>query len=76
MHVEERGGLLQIQRVHAGVESRMSGLSFPPKPDGVELAQGRRAAHPRGVAEASVVEVSGGAHIHTRDVASTAVAVA
>jgi hypothetical protein len=75
MHVEERGGLFQIQRVHYGVESRMNSLLFP-EPQSIESAQGRRAASPRGVAEASFVEVSAWAHIHTRNVAPAAVAVA
>jgi hypothetical protein len=75
MHVEKRGGLLQIQRVHNSVESRMDGLLFPESHD-VEPAQGGRAVRGRGVAEAIAVEVSAWAHIHARNVASAAIAVA
>ena len=75
MHVEERGGLSEIERVHDRVESRMHSRLFP-EPQSIESAQGRRAARPRGVAEASVVETSARAHIHIRNVASTTVAVA
>jgi hypothetical protein len=73
--MEEPGGLFQIQRVHDSVESRMDGLLFP-EPSGIELAQGHRAGRPRRVAEASVVEGSVWAHIHARNVASAAIAVA
>jgi hypothetical protein len=75
MHVEERGGLFQIQCVHHSVESRINDRLFP-ELQCVEPSQDRRAAPPRRVVEASVMEVSVLAHIHTRDVASTTVPVA
>jgi hypothetical protein len=69
MHVEERGGLSQIQRVHDSVESRISSPLFP-QPQGIAGT-----TRPRGVVEASVLESSAWTRIHTRNVASTAVAV-
>ncbi len=73
--MEERGGLLQIQRIHGGVESGMNGLLFA-EPHGVDLSQGHRTVRARGAAEARVMEVSARAHIHARYVASTAITVA
>ena len=75
MHVEEGGGLFQVQRVHWGVESRANGLSFA-EPHAIAPAQGRSAGCARGGAEASVEEGSVLAHIHARNVESTAIAVA
>ena len=75
MHVEERGGLVQVQRVHDGVESRMESPLFQ-NPQGDELAQAVVVLWPEGAIEVSVVEISGRAHIDTRDVAPAAVTVA
>ena len=71
MHVEEHGGLFQIQGIHHSVESRKNNLLFP-EPQSIESAKSGRAW----AAEASVLETSARAHIHTRDVASAAVTVA
>jgi hypothetical protein len=53
-------------------------MESPPFQDlqGVELAQAVAVLFPRGATEVGVVDVSGRAHIDTRNVASTAVAVA
>lgn len=82
MHVEERGRLFQIQRVHDGVASRMNGRLVQVQAEGVvraqdiESAQGVGPPRARRLFEASVVNLSARAHIYTRDVASAAVAVA
>ena len=75
VHVEEYGGLLQVQRVHRGVESRMESPLFQ-VPQGIELAQVVAVLCPRGAIEGGVVEVLGRAHIDTRNVTTTAVTVA
>ena len=75
MHVEERGGLMQVQRIHGGVESRMDCLLFQ-GPQGVELAQAVAVLCPGGATEDGVMDVSGRAHIDTRNVASSTVTVA
>jgi hypothetical protein len=75
VHVEERGGLVQIQRVHGGVESRMDRPLFQ-GPQEIELAQAVAVLCPGLATEAGVVDVSGRAHIDTRNVASATVTVA
>ena len=75
MHVEERGGLVQVQCLHGGVESVMDGPLFQGL-QGVELAQPVAVLCPEGAAEAGAVDVSGRAHIDTRNVAPAAVTVA
>jgi hypothetical protein len=72
--VEERGGLVQVQRVHGGVESRIDSPLFQDR-QGVELARAVAVLCPREAIEADGVELSGGAHIDTCNVTSTAVTV-
>ena len=73
--MEERGGLVQVQRVHGGVESGMDSPLFQ-GPQRIELVQAVAALRPCGANEAGVVEGSGRAHIDTRNVTTTAVTVA
>ena len=75
VHVEERGGLVQVQRVHGGVESGISSPLLPCTQE-VELAQDMAVLRPRGAIEGSVEEILGRAHIDTRKVASATVTVA
>ena len=75
VHVEERGGLVQVQRVHCGVESGMDSPLFQ-GPQRIAPVQAVAALRPCDANEAGVVEGSGRAHIDTRNVASTAVTVA